>query len=48
MLQSFPPLPPCQINDPTDDQTLPRLIEALERRYKMRQSMVEEYNKTGE
>ncbi|XP_062403571.1 kinesin-like protein KIF23 isoform X3 [Sardina pilchardus] len=47
LLQSFPPLPPCEISDPTDDQTLPRLIEALERRHRMRQSMVEEYNKTA-
>ncbi|XP_076127663.1 kinesin-like protein KIF23 isoform X2 [Alosa pseudoharengus] len=47
LLQSFPPLPPCEISDPSDDQTLPRLIEALERRHRMRQSMIEEYNRTA-
>ncbi|XP_041965208.1 kinesin-like protein KIF23 isoform X2 [Alosa sapidissima] len=47
LLQSFPPLPPCEISDPSDDQTLPRLIEALERRHRMRQSMIDEYNRTA-
>uniref|UniRef100_A0A673KIP6 Kinesin-like protein n=1 Tax=Sinocyclocheilus rhinocerous TaxID=307959 RepID=A0A673KIP6_9TELE len=47
LLQSFPPLPPCVISGPNDDVTLPRLIEALEKRHKIRHMMIEEYNKTG-
>lgn len=47
LLQNLPPLPPCEISDPTDDCTLPRLIEALEKRHKIRQMMTEEYNKAG-
>uniref|UniRef100_A0A9J8AHS9 Kinesin-like protein n=1 Tax=Cyprinus carpio carpio TaxID=630221 RepID=A0A9J8AHS9_CYPCA len=47
LLQSFPPLPPCEISGPNDNVTLPRLIEALEKRHKVRQMMVEEYNKTA-
>uniref|UniRef100_A0A671SUF7 Kinesin-like protein n=1 Tax=Sinocyclocheilus anshuiensis TaxID=1608454 RepID=A0A671SUF7_9TELE len=47
LLQSFPPLPPCEISGPNDDVTLPRLIEALEKRHKIRHMMIEEYNKTG-
>ncbi|KAL1256838.1 hypothetical protein QQF64_012383 [Cirrhinus molitorella] len=47
LLQSFPPLPPCEISGPNDDVTLPRLIEALEKRHKIRQMMIDEYNKTG-
>uniref|UniRef100_A0A673N2A0 Kinesin-like protein n=1 Tax=Sinocyclocheilus rhinocerous TaxID=307959 RepID=A0A673N2A0_9TELE len=46
LLQSFHPLPPCEISGPNDDVTLPRLIEALEKRHKIRQMMVQEYNKT--
>uniref|UniRef100_A0A672SPW1 Kinesin-like protein n=1 Tax=Sinocyclocheilus grahami TaxID=75366 RepID=A0A672SPW1_SINGR len=47
LLQSFPPLPPCELSGPNDDVTLPRLIEALEKRHKIRHMMIEEYNKTG-
>ncbi|XP_034161324.1 kinesin-like protein KIF23 isoform X4 [Pangasianodon hypophthalmus] len=47
LLQNLPPLPPCEITDPTDDHTLPRLIEALEKRHKIRQMMTEEYNKSA-
>ncbi|XP_016338753.1 kinesin-like protein KIF23 isoform X4 [Sinocyclocheilus anshuiensis] len=47
LLQSFPPLPPCEISGPNDDVTLPRLIEALEKRHKIRHMMIEEYNKTA-
>uniref|UniRef100_A0A673KNC1 Kinesin-like protein n=1 Tax=Sinocyclocheilus rhinocerous TaxID=307959 RepID=A0A673KNC1_9TELE len=47
LLQSFPPLPPCVISGPNDDVTLPRLIEALEKRHKIRHMMIEEYNKTA-
>ncbi|XP_020037776.2 kinesin-like protein KIF23 isoform X1 [Castor canadensis] len=45
VLQSFPPLPSCEILDVNDEQTLPRLIEALENRYHLRQIMIEEFNK---
>lgn len=47
LLQNLPPLPACEISDPTDDHTLPRLIEALEKRHKIRQMMTDEYNKAG-
>ncbi|XP_014743290.1 PREDICTED: kinesin-like protein KIF23 [Sturnus vulgaris] len=43
--QSFPPLPPCELLDINDDQTLPKLIEALEQRHKMRQMLAEEFTK---
>ncbi|KAK2501477.1 hypothetical protein MC885_015455 [Smutsia gigantea] len=45
VLQSFPPLPSCEILDINDEQTLPRLIEALEKRHHLRQMMTEEFNK---
>lgn len=47
LLQNLPPLPSCEISNPTDDLTLPRLIEALEKRHRIRQMMTEEYNKAG-
>ncbi|KAK7160247.1 hypothetical protein R3I93_008021 [Phoxinus phoxinus] len=47
LLQSFPPLPTCELSGPNDDVTLPRLIEALEKRHRVRQMMIEEYNKTA-
>uniref|UniRef100_A0A8C5LGC0 Kinesin-like protein n=1 Tax=Jaculus jaculus TaxID=51337 RepID=A0A8C5LGC0_JACJA len=45
ILQSFPPLPSCEILDFNDEQTLPRLIDALEKHHHLRQAMVEELNK---
>ncbi|XP_057579052.1 kinesin-like protein KIF23 isoform X5 [Hippopotamus amphibius kiboko] len=45
VLQSFPPLPSCEILDVHDEQTLPRLIEALEKRHRLRQMMTDEFNK---
>ncbi|XP_016878222.1 kinesin-like protein KIF23 isoform X9 [Homo sapiens] len=45
VLQSFPPLPSCEILDINDEQTLPRLIEALEKRHNLRQMMIDEFNK---
>ncbi|XP_056664882.1 kinesin-like protein KIF23 isoform X3 [Monodelphis domestica] len=45
LLQSFPPLPSCEILDVNDEQTLPRLIEVLEKRHHVRQMMTEEFNK---
>ncbi|XP_062860709.1 kinesin-like protein KIF23 isoform X2 [Trichomycterus rosablanca] len=47
LLQNLPSLPPCEITDPSDDLTLPRLIEALEKRHKIRQMMTDEYNKAA-
>lgn len=47
VLQSFPPLPSCEILDINDEQTLPRLIEALEKRHQLRQMMIDEFNKQG-
>uniref|UniRef100_A0A8C5HTG5 Kinesin-like protein n=1 Tax=Gouania willdenowi TaxID=441366 RepID=A0A8C5HTG5_GOUWI len=47
LIESLPPLPCCELVDPSDDQTLPRLIEVLERRHQIRQKMTEEFNKTG-
>lgn len=47
LLQNLPPLPPCEVSDPTDDHTLPRFIEALERRQRVRQVMTEEYVKAA-
>ncbi|XP_027017836.1 kinesin-like protein KIF23 isoform X3 [Tachysurus fulvidraco] len=47
LVQNMPPLPSCEISDPTDDHTLPRLIEALEKRHRIRQMMTEEYNKSA-
>lgn len=45
--QSLPPLPSCELLDINDDQTLPKLIEALEQRHKMRQMLAEEFAKNG-
>lgn len=47
LIESLPAMPPCELVDPADDQTLPRLIEVLERRHRIRQMMTEEFNKTG-
>ncbi|XP_036161929.1 kinesin-like protein KIF23 isoform X3 [Myotis myotis] len=45
VLQSFPPLPSCEILDINDEQTLPRLIETLEKRHQLRQMMMDEFTK---
>ncbi|XP_054900794.1 kinesin-like protein KIF23 isoform X3 [Poeciliopsis prolifica] len=47
LIESLPPLPPCELSDPSDDQTLPRLMEVLERRYRIRQKMAEQFNQTA-
>ncbi|KAM6119550.1 LOW QUALITY PROTEIN: kinesin-like protein KIF23 [Pterocles gutturalis] len=44
VLQSFPPLPSCEL-DVNDDQTIPKLIEVLEKRHKLRQMLSEEFAK---
>ncbi|CAF99883.1 unnamed protein product, partial [Tetraodon nigroviridis] len=48
VLESLPALPSCELMDPADDQTLPRLIEALEKRHRVRQLMSEQLNKTAD
>ncbi|KAE8618580.1 hypothetical protein XENTR_v10009421 [Xenopus tropicalis] len=45
LIQSFPPLPSCELLDANDDHTLPKLIEVLEKRRRIRQMMAEEFNK---
>ncbi|XP_029008414.1 kinesin-like protein KIF23 isoform X5 [Betta splendens] len=47
LVHSLPPLPSSELTDPHDDITLPRLIEALQNRYKTKQMMIEEYNKAA-
>lgn len=47
LLQSFPPVPSCELLDINDDQTLPRLIEVLEKRHRIRQLLSEEFAKNG-
>ncbi|XP_012931722.1 kinesin-like protein KIF23 isoform X2 [Heterocephalus glaber] len=44
-LQSFPPLPLCEILDLNDEQTLPRLIESLEKRHHLRQMKIDEFTR---
>uniref|UniRef100_A0A8D3ASP2 Kinesin-like protein n=1 Tax=Scophthalmus maximus TaxID=52904 RepID=A0A8D3ASP2_SCOMX len=43
----LPPLPSSELTDPNDDITLPRLIEALQNRHRIRQMIIEEYNKAA-
>ncbi|NXY75717.1 KIF23 protein, partial [Glareola pratincola] len=45
ILQTFPPLPACELLDINDDQTLPKLIEVLEKRHKLRQMLIKEFSK---
>ncbi|XP_038562349.1 kinesin-like protein KIF23 isoform X2 [Micropterus salmoides] len=47
LVHSLPPLPSSVVTDPHDDITLPRLIEALQNRHRIRQMMIEEYNKAA-
>ncbi|XP_029953079.1 kinesin-like protein KIF23 isoform X2 [Salarias fasciatus] len=47
LVHSLPPLPSSELTDPRDDVTLPRLIEALQNRQRIRKLMIEDYNKTA-
>ncbi|XP_023270417.1 kinesin-like protein KIF23 isoform X6 [Seriola lalandi dorsalis] len=47
LIESLPALPPCELVDPDDDRTLPRLIEVLETRHRIRQMMTDQFNKTA-
>ncbi|XP_067999666.1 kinesin-like protein KIF23 isoform X5 [Melanerpes formicivorus] len=46
-LESFPPLPPCELLDIEDDQMVPKLMEVLEKRRQMRQALSEEFSKNA-
>uniref|UniRef100_A0A3P8PWR4 Kinesin-like protein n=1 Tax=Astatotilapia calliptera TaxID=8154 RepID=A0A3P8PWR4_ASTCA len=43
----LPSLPSCELTDPHDDITLPRLIEALKNRQRIKQMLMKDYNKIG-
>uniref|UniRef100_A0A8C3GAB4 Kinesin-like protein n=1 Tax=Cyclopterus lumpus TaxID=8103 RepID=A0A8C3GAB4_CYCLU len=47
LMESLPSLPNFELVDPADDQSLPRLIEILERRHRVRQMMAQQYDQTG-
>ncbi|XP_023278300.1 kinesin-like protein KIF23 isoform X2 [Seriola lalandi dorsalis] len=47
LVHSLPPLPSSELTDPHDDITLPRLIETLQSRHRIRQMMIDEYNKAA-
>ncbi|XP_077601070.1 kinesin-like protein KIF23 isoform X1 [Stigmatopora nigra] len=46
-MHSLPPVPTAEVTDAHDDTTLPRLIEALQNRHRIRQTMLEDYNKSA-
>uniref|UniRef100_A0A3P8PWF3 Kinesin-like protein n=1 Tax=Astatotilapia calliptera TaxID=8154 RepID=A0A3P8PWF3_ASTCA len=47
LILSLPSLPSCELTDPHDDITLPRLIEALKNRQRIKQMLMKDYNKIG-
>ncbi|XP_039470932.1 kinesin-like protein KIF23 isoform X4 [Oreochromis aureus] len=47
LILSLPSLPSCELTDPHDDITLPRLIEALKNRQRIKQMLIEECSKTA-
>ncbi|KAM9352001.1 kinesin-like protein KIF23 [Symphorus nematophorus] len=47
LVHNLPPLPSCELTDPHDDITLPRLIEALQNRHRIRQMMIDEYSRAA-
>ncbi|XP_030282594.1 kinesin-like protein KIF23 isoform X2 [Sparus aurata] len=47
LVHNLPPLPSCELTDPHDDITLPRLIEALQHRYRIKQMMIDEYSQAA-
>ncbi|XP_076588410.1 kinesin-like protein KIF23 [Chaetodon auriga] len=48
LVLNLPPLPSSELTDPHDDITLPRLIEALQNRHRIRQMMIDEYSKAAD
>ncbi|CAI5664074.1 unnamed protein product [Oreochromis niloticus] len=47
LILSLPSLPSCELTDPHDDITLPRLIEALKNRQRVKQMLIEDCSKTA-
>ncbi|KAF3854887.1 hypothetical protein F7725_022942 [Dissostichus mawsoni] len=47
LAHSLPPVPSCELTDPHDDITLPRLMEALQNRHRVRQMMIDDYNEAA-
>ncbi|XP_039470925.1 kinesin-like protein KIF23 isoform X2 [Oreochromis aureus] len=47
LILSLPSLPSCELTDPHDDITLPRLIEALKNRQRIKQMLIEDCSKTA-
>ncbi|XP_078539126.1 kinesin-like protein KIF23 isoform X7 [Lissotriton helveticus] len=47
LIQSFPPLPSCELLDVNDEETLPRIIAVLEQRLRVRQMLSEEFRKNA-
>lgn len=47
LILSLPSLPSCELTDPHDDITLPRLIEALKNRQRIKQMLMKDYSKIG-
>ncbi|KAE8296241.1 Kinesin-like protein KIF23 Kinesin-like protein 5 Mitotic kinesin-like protein 1 [Larimichthys crocea] len=47
LLYNIPPLPCSELTDPHDDITLPRLIEALQNRHRIRQMMIDKYTEAA-
>ncbi|XP_069079038.1 kinesin-like protein KIF23 isoform X8 [Pleurodeles waltl] len=45
LIQSFPPLPSCELLDVNDEETLPRIMAVLEQRLRVRQMLAEEFRK---
>uniref|UniRef100_A0A3B5KZX4 Kinesin-like protein n=1 Tax=Xiphophorus couchianus TaxID=32473 RepID=A0A3B5KZX4_9TELE len=43
----LPPLPTSELTDPNDELTIPRLVEALQNRQRIRQMMIEEFNRAA-
>ncbi|XP_060951366.1 kinesin-like protein KIF23 [Limanda limanda] len=47
LIESLPALPPSEVVDAFDDQTLPRLVEVLEKRQHIRQMISEQFKTKG-
>ncbi|XP_072291632.1 kinesin-like protein KIF23 isoform X2 [Eucyclogobius newberryi] len=44
---NLPPLPTCVLSDPHDDTTLPRFVEALQNRQRLRQNMMDQFHQAA-
>ncbi|CAF98369.1 unnamed protein product, partial [Tetraodon nigroviridis] len=47
-VRAVPPLPPCVLTDPHDEETLPRLIEALQDRHRARQTTLQQCRRAAD